>query len=123
MGIIKRGILGGFRNTTGAVVGVRWRGLDVMRGRPRKNSKTFSQTQLDQQKKLSLLSHVLSKASTLINIGFAESQATETPMNRAMAYNLKNPLAGLSPNLQLYYPTLSFSHGPRALPKTASIEG
>lgn len=123
MGIIKCGILGGFRNKTGAVVGVRWRSLDVMRGMPRKTNKAFSQTQLDQQKKFKLLSQLLSKVSSLINIGFAVHLGTATAMNRAMAYNLQHALVGIAPALDLDYQNLSFSRGPRALPKAATVEG
>jgi hypothetical protein len=39
MGIIKGGILGGFTNKTGAVIGAYWRTLHTMRGLPRKGGK------------------------------------------------------------------------------------
>ncbi|MBG6233977.1 hypothetical protein IWX76_000532 [Pedobacter sp. CAN_A7] len=123
MGIIKRGILGGFRKKTGAVVGVRWRGLDVMRGIPRKTSKAPSQEQLDQQMKFRLLSQLLSKVGSVIDIGFSDACVTPTAMNLAMAYNLKHAFKGTSPDSQLDYSRLSFSRGSRALPKIASVEG
>ena len=72
MGIIYRGILGGFQNKTGAVVGVRWRGLDVMRGIPRKSNKPDSQAQLDYQMKFRLLSQLLTKVASVVEIGFKD---------------------------------------------------
>jgi hypothetical protein len=121
MGIIKRGILGGFQNKTGAVVGVRWRGLDVMRGLPRTTTKNFSQGQKDHQTKFKLLSHLLSMVAPVINIGFRERQTTTTAKNRAMAYNLGIPLIGESPNLRLDYSMLSFSRGKCALPMQTEV--
>ena len=68
MGIIKGGILGGFSNKTGAVIGAYWRTLNVMRGLPRKSSKAATQLQLDQQAKFTLAvatpSNVASDASS-----------------------------------------------------------
>jgi hypothetical protein len=121
MGIIKRGILGGFQNKTGAVVGVRWRGLDVMRGLPRPITKTFSEGQKDHQKKFKMLSHLLSMVAPVINIGFRERYGTSTAKNRAMAYNLKIPLVGESPDLRLDYSMLSFSRGRCALPMHTEV--
>jgi hypothetical protein len=51
MGIIRQGILGGFRKKTGSVVGAYWRKLDVIRGLPRKSSKPPTIAQLNQQLK------------------------------------------------------------------------
>ena len=121
MGIINRGILGGFQNKTGAVVGVRWRGLDVMRGMPRRTTKNFSQGQKDHQKKFKMLSHLISMVAPVINIGFRERYGTTTAKNRAMAYNLGIPLVGESPNLSLDYSKLSFSRGRCVLPQETVV--
>ena len=34
MGTIKRGILGGFKNKVGSVIGSSWKGIDTMRSMP-----------------------------------------------------------------------------------------
>ena len=34
MGVIKRGILGGFQNKVGPVVGTNWKGISVIKSRP-----------------------------------------------------------------------------------------
>ena len=34
MGVIKQGILGGFQNKVGAVIGSNWKGIATMRSRP-----------------------------------------------------------------------------------------
>ncbi|MBG6233556.1 hypothetical protein IWX76_000111 [Pedobacter sp. CAN_A7] len=123
MGIINRGILGGFQNKTGAVVGVRWRGLDVMRGMPRRVTKLSSQAQLDHQKKFKLLSQLLTKVASVIEVGFKDPYARPTALNRAMGDNLKHALIGVAPNFHLDYSKLSFSRGSRALPKEAAVHG
>ena len=123
MGIINRGILGGFQNKTGAVVGVRWRGIDVMRGIPRKCSKPDSQAQLDYQMKFRLLSKLLTKVASVIEVGFKNPRARPTAMNRAMSFNLKYALIGMAPDYQLDYSKLCFSRGTRALVKDAAVFG
>lgn len=50
MGIIRGGILGGFRNKAGAVIGSYWRTLDI-KGLPCISGKAPTQKQLDQRAK------------------------------------------------------------------------
>jgi hypothetical protein len=40
MAKFNKGILGGFSGTVGTVVGANWRGMDVMRSRPKKSGST-----------------------------------------------------------------------------------
>ena len=42
MGTFKKGILGGFNGTVGTVVGSNWKGITVMRSRPKDRKGGFS---------------------------------------------------------------------------------
>jgi len=52
MGIIKRGILGGFQNKVGPVVGTTWKGINVIKARP--VSVANPNTQLQQEQRLAM---------------------------------------------------------------------
>lgn len=54
MGTFKKGILGGFSGTVGTVVGSTWRGMDVMRSRPKKSGSAPTPEQLLQREKFAL---------------------------------------------------------------------
>lgn len=111
MGIIEGGILGGFRNKTGAVIGAYWRTLHTMRGLPRKSGKAATQQQLDQQSKFRLIINLLSKAQSVIDKGYNSSGRVATSMNMAVSDNLANAITGVSPFFSIDYPTVTFSKG------------
>ena len=46
MGTIKKGILGGFSGIVGTVVGANWRGMDIMRSRPKARDGTPTPLQI-----------------------------------------------------------------------------
>lgn len=54
MGRIKKGILGGFSGTVGTVVGANWRGMDVIRSRPKATGTNPTPAQLMQREKFAL---------------------------------------------------------------------
>ena len=54
MGTIRKGILGGFSGTVGTVVGANWRGMDVIRSRPKSSGSNPTPAQLMQREKFAL---------------------------------------------------------------------
>lgn len=116
MGVIKHGILGGFRKKTGTVIGAYWRKLDVIRSLPRSSGKAATQLQLDQQQKFGLVTAILSEISELIDAGFYSASDTATPMNKAVSYHLKEAIAGTSPNFNFDATMLMYSVGKLELP-------
>ncbi len=121
MGLIKQGILGGFRKKTGTVVGAFWRRLDVIRALPRSNGKAPTQLQLNQQIKFGLVTGFLSNLSTLIDDGFKNSGSIATPMNLAVAYHLKEAITGVEPNFEIDLPKVKFSAGRLEMPDEFSV--
>jgi len=122
MGIIRQGILGGFRNKTGSVVGAYWRKLDVIRGLPRKSSKAPTEAQLNQQFKFGMITGFLSWLRNLIDVGFKSvTGSSASPMNYAVAYHLKNAITGVAPNFTIDYPKVMFSKGRLELPEGVDV--
>ena len=111
MGIIRQGILGGFVNKTGSVVGSYWRTLDVIRGLPRKTGKQPTQKQKDQQLRFALITGFLSWFSGLIHTGFSSVAKVTTPMNVAVRYHLLEAITGVFPNYSIDYAKVKFSVG------------
>lgn len=115
MGVIKHGILGGFRKKTGTVIGAYWRTLDVIRALPRRSGKAATQAQLEQQQKFALVTAFLGNFSELIEVGFMATLPA-TPMNEAVAYHLKEAITGTSPDYAIDLPKFRFSAGKVELP-------
>ena len=116
MGIIKGGILGGFRNKTGAVVGSYWRTLDVIRGMPRISGKAPTRLQLDQRARFKLVTSYFAWIGDLIAVGYKSLSSIDTPMNVAVSHHLKEAITGVSPNFSLDFTKVMFSQGRLALP-------
>ena len=123
MGIINGGILGGFSNKTGAVIGAYWRTLNVMRGLPRKSSKAATQEQLDQQAKFKLIVSLMSKAKSVVNRGYNSSGQIATSMNMAVSENLAQAITGVTPLFSVNYPTVTFSKGSLDEATDVTLEG
>lgn len=64
MGVIKRGILGGFSGKVGGVVGSSWKGISVMRSMPLTVANPKTVKQIQQRSKFSKLSKLGSKLLT-----------------------------------------------------------
>ncbi|MEJ5961359.1 DUF6266 family protein [Pedobacter immunditicola] len=123
MGIQDKGAFGGFRNKTGPLVGHIVNGQNVITSVPAKSSKPPTQKQLDQRKKFGLVTSFLSWMSGLIDTGFQEREQRQSPMNKAVQYNLLNAVSGLSPDYAIDLTKLKFSVGKCPLPSNMSAQG
>lgn len=122
MGIIRKGILGGFSKKTGPLVGAIYRNQNVIKMVPVKSSKAATQAQLDQRLKFGMVSSFLCQISELINTGFASGKGNLDPMHKAIAFNLANAIDSGSPDISLDLKRIRFSDGKLALPDHAAIE-
>jgi len=121
MGIIRGGVLGGFRNKTGSVVGASWRNLDVIRGLPKISSKPATQPQIDQRLKFGLVTSFLSLISEAIDVGYNIGSGSTSAMNEAVSYHLKEAVTGTSPDFTLDYTKIRFSSGKLNVPSSYSV--
>ncbi len=121
MGIIRGGILGGFRNKAGSVIGSYWRTLDIIKGLPRISGKAPTQKQSDQRIKFALVTGFCSWFKGLINVGYKSLSEKDTPMNIAVSFHLKEAVIGTSPNFTLNYAKVAFSQGKLRLPWSMAV--
>ncbi|MES2826709.1 MAG: DUF6266 family protein [Bacteroidota bacterium] len=121
MGIIRGGILGGFRNKAGSVIGSYWRRLDIIKGLPRISGKAPTQKQLDQRAKFGMVTGFCSWIGDLIDVGYKGLSNIDTPMNVAVSYHLKEAVTGVSPNFTLNYSKIAFSQGKLVLPRDLAV--
>jgi Family of unknown function (DUF6266) len=106
MGIISKGILGGFSGTVGNVVG-----------------RTFSasQKQLEQHAKFSIATKFVAAMSGLFMISFRNFAIKMTGNNSALSYLLSNAITGTFPTYSIDYSNMLMSRGdlPNILNPTA----
>lgn len=121
MGIIRGGILGGFRNKAGSVIGSYWRRLDIIKGLPRISGKAPTQKQIDQRIKFGLVTGFCSWLGDLIDVGYKGLSEIDTPMDVAVSYHLTEAVIGTSPNFTLDYSKFSFSQGKLTLPRNMAV--
>lgn len=121
MGVIRNGILGGFKKKVGNIYGAFWRDLNVIKSLPRKSSKPPTLKQLQHRIKFGLVTGFLSSMSELIEEGYPAGGST-SPMNDAVSYHLKNAVTGIAPNFTLDYTKLKFSTGKLSVPSTFSVD-
>lgn len=126
MATFENGILGGFSGTIGNVVGSTWKGMDVMRSRPKQNkNRTFSPAQLAAQAKFKLVVSYMSPLTDLVNITFKEYSKKKTQFNSVVAYTIENAITGAYPTFDINWPGLQISRGGHyhAINPTASVQG
>ena len=117
MGIINKGILGGFSGKVGTVIGGNWKGIDYMRSQSSTRRTTFTQPQLEQQAKFALSVKFLQPMSGLLSVSFRDYAIRMTGFNNALRYTLINAVSGTYPAYTIDYSVALVSRGdlPNAL--------
>lgn len=96
MATYKKGINGPFKGKLGNVVGVTWRGIEVMRSFNETSTKPASEKQLNQRYIFALVNSWLKPLRDLIWVGFQIFKGTRTPMNGAVSLLLNDAVSGNS---------------------------
>lgn len=89
MGTIKKGILGGFSGTVGTVVGANWRGMDVIRSRPKASSSNPTPQQLLQREKFALAIKFQNALRQMQSRLYGNNVGVKSRVNLAASYLLK----------------------------------
>lgn len=111
MGIIQKGILGGFSGNVGPVVGSSWKGISYMKSLPNKKSKTSSVAQIEQQIKFTVVVHFLQTMTALLELTYKSYANEMSGFNAAFSYNIQNAITGISPDFVIDYPKALVSRG------------
>lgn len=93
VGTIKKGILGGFSGTVGTVVGANWRGMDVIRSRPKSSGINPTVAQLMQREKFSLAMKFQNSLRAMQSRLYGENSGVKSRVNRAASYLLREVVA------------------------------
>lgn len=111
MGKIFKGILGGFSGAVGTIVGCVFRGMDIIKSKPRPSSKKPVQSQIDQRFIFALITEFMRLLGDYIRLGYSSKNQKLSPLNAAVQYNLKNAITGKSPNFEIDYSKMRISNG------------
>lgn len=117
-----KGILGSFSGAVGNIIGATWNGIPYMRSKPAQVNDRNSEKQRAQRQRFQLIMRFLRKARPVIEVGFANGAAYQTPLNRAASYNLRNAIAGEYPDQEIDYTRLFLARGDLTPPDQASVE-
>ena len=111
MGILNSGIFGGFSNKTGANVGRRVNGQNVVTGLHHPSTKPPNEVQRTQTKRISLLAQFLGPISPLIAIGFKQFTKKNSAFNAAFKFNYKTAFVMVGAEHHINYPKIIYSKG------------
>jgi len=113
MAIVKNGPNGSFSGKVGSVVGYKWKGLDVIRGLPRKSNKPRSEARLANEQAMKLIMDALKPLKVFIRTSFRQvaDPLNMTAFNLALSINKKQALKGEYPNLEIDWTKFVVSQG------------
>ena len=121
MAILKNGIDGAFSGKVGTVVGTTWRGLTIIRSRP-KTPAGFSEKQLANQMKMKVAQDFLRRLVEPVRIGFRDDSIVPTAYNTGLSYLKKHALTGEYPEIRVDFPAVKVAQGRLAIPDDIQME-
>ena len=111
MGTYNKGILGPFSGKVGTVIGVSWRGMDIMRSLPKKGNHTPTAIQLLQREKFSFVTDFLTPINPVLNRYYGTNGGQKTRLNNAMSYHMKEAVDYVDPDFSMIYNKVQISKG------------
>lgn len=111
MATISKGILGGFSGTVGPVVGANWRGMDVIRSRPKSSKRTPSERQLEQQLKFKLAISFLQPIKSIQSLYFGMGSGVKSRVNMAVSYTISTAIQMVAGLPELIYNKVLITRG------------
>ncbi|AJA68689.1 hypothetical protein HX045_13755 [Myroides odoratimimus] len=122
MAEIKKGILGGVQGKVGTVVGVNWRGKNIIRSLPKKSGKPATEGQLKQRAKFKLVAEFLSPLNQLTGKYFGEYQGAKSRTNLAMSYQLLETVIEKDGDLAIDYAKVVITKGVLPVPIVSDVK-
>lgn len=92
MATLNKGILGGFSGKVGTVVGANWRGLDIIRSRPKNSKRNPTEKQLEQQMKFKLAVSFLQPIKNIQSRFFGLGNGVKSRVNLAVSYTISTAI-------------------------------
>ena len=101
MGIIKRGILGGFAGKVANVVGSSWRGISYIKALPLSVANPRTPGQVNQRNKFTAVTRFLQPNAAIVALGYRAYAAGMTARNAAFSYLIQNAITGTAPDFSV----------------------
>ena len=111
MATLSKGILGGFSGKVGPVVGATWRGMDVIRSRPKSSRRTPSERQLEQQLKFKLAISFLQPIKNIQSRFFGSGSGVKSRVNLAVSYTISEAIQMVAGLPELIYNKVLITRG------------
>lgn len=111
MATYQQGITGPFSGKIGSVVGVNFRGKNIMRTKPKKSTKEPTAAQLAQQAKFAKVIEVLFPIKELLNIYFGTPEGTRSRYNLATSFHLREAILWENDTAVVQYNKMVFALG------------
>jgi hypothetical protein len=111
MGIISKGILGGFSGKVANVVGASWKGIDYMRSKPASVANPRTEGQVNQRNRFTVTLEYLQPNLGFIQKGYKGYATKKSAFNAAMSYVLNNAITGTAPNFAVDFALGLLSRG------------
>ena len=111
MGKFEKGILGGFSGIVGPVVGATWRGVDILRSRPKRTQRVPTPAQLLQQEKFKLAVQFLQPLKSVQKLYFGADSGLRSRVNMAVSYTMTEAMKVLLDVPQLVYNKVLITKG------------
>jgi hypothetical protein len=121
MAILKYGINGPFSGKIGSAVGSSWRGLNIIRSRPKARTH-FSDKQLANQMKMKMVQDFLKQLVEPLRIGFRDDLILPTAYNSAVSYHKKYAFTGEYPHFSIDLPAVKIAQGVLQIPEDITME-
>ena len=124
MAEFSKGILGGFRGKVGTVVGVNWRGKDIMRSLPTKKKRVATEAQTLQRNKFKLVIGFMSPLRSITSKYFGEYQGSKSRTDLSVSHQLMEAVVDNNGVLELDYSKVVITKGvlPSVLVQSSAIE-
>lgn len=111
MARIKNGIAGGFSGKLGSVVGLNWRGMNIIRTMPSPTKKKPSERQLIQRSKFVVVTKFLKPLRSVIDLYFGQEIESKTRYNLAISYMLINAVSVEDDKVNITYEKVLITKG------------
>ena len=118
MGTIKNGGNGAFSGKAGSFIGSSWKGIDYIKGIPKKSSKQPTLKQMEQRLRFGAVLAYLGQVKDIVNMGFKSQERNRaTGFNMAIQHAINNAVIGAYPTFEIDYAQVLFSKGTLAKTK------
>lgn len=121
MGILNNGILGGFRNKVGTVIGRKFRDKDLIVGLYRESTKPEKEGEILQQNRFRMLNYFLNYLKSVVGPGFKQYAKKKSALNAAHSYNYGHAFIVEGGVLKLNFPKMVYSRGNVSIPNCPTV--